>query len=233
VAGGRQVRPRRQSRRSRSAGSFLPQAGFQKNPSAGLCDIAQNTGYLFNGFADILGVRDGSLLAVDGGGTSLTSRLRFVDLSGLAERRIAGFWQRDDMAGLRNYIFDEVKPTFIKIFSGWAERDRLDLVGDPRLEQDYVMLLSGPPRGGRWVRRDSARDGLALDEARRWGQRVWNQVILAHSEVVPTVVVVRRSSAAQSISRGLASPVPVDAAAVSRPHIDRVEQRFRWSEWRR
>jgi hypothetical protein len=169
------------------SGFFSAASGFQKNPSAGLCDIAQNTGYLFNGFADILGVRDGSLLAVDGGGTSLTSRLRFVDLSGLAERRIAGFWQRDDMAGLRNYIFDEVKPTFIKIFSGWAERDRLDLVGDPRLEQDYVMLLSGPPRGGRWVRRDSARVGLALDEARRWGQRVWNQVILAHSEVVPTV----------------------------------------------
>ena len=55
---------------------------FQRNPSAGLCDIAQNTGYLFNGYADILGVRAGSLLAVDGGGTSLTGRLRFVDLSG-------------------------------------------------------------------------------------------------------------------------------------------------------
>ncbi len=33
---------------------------FQRNPSAGLCDIAQNTGYLFNGYADILGVRAGS-----------------------------------------------------------------------------------------------------------------------------------------------------------------------------
>jgi hypothetical protein len=45
----------------------------------------------------------------------LTSRLRFVDLSGLAERSIAEAWQRNDMTRLRNYIFDEVKPTFIKI----------------------------------------------------------------------------------------------------------------------
>ena len=126
-------------------------------------------------------------LSTQGGGTSLTSRLKFVDQSGLAERRIAGFWQRNDMAGLRNYIFDEAKPTFIKIFSGWAERDQLDLVDDPRLEQDYVMLLSGAPRGGRLVRRDSARDAAALDEARRWGQGVWNRVILARSADVPTV----------------------------------------------
>jgi hypothetical protein len=169
------------------SGFFSAARSFQRNPSAGLCDIAQNTGYLFNGYADILGVRDGSLLAVDGGGTSLTSRLRFVDLSGLAERRIAGFWQRNDMAGLRNYIFVEAKPTFIKVFSGWAERDRLDLVGDPRLEQDYMMLLSGPPRGGRWVRRESVRDAVALDEAQWWGNDVWNQVIVPRSSVVPTV----------------------------------------------
>ncbi len=131
-------------------------------------------------------MRDGSLLAVDGGGTSLTSRLKFVDLSGLAEQRIAGAWQRNDMAGLRDYIFDEVKPTFIKIFSGWDGRDRLDVMGDPRLDRDYVIVLSGPPRGGQWVRRDAVRDPAVLDEARRWGDVVWNQVILPRSAVVPT-----------------------------------------------
>ena len=159
---------------------------FQRTPTAGLCDIAQNTGYLFNGYADILGVRDGSLLSVDGGGTSLTSRLRFFDLSGLAERRIAGAWQRNDMAGLRNYIFDEVKPTFIKIWAGWGERVLVDLPGDPRFQRDYVLLLPGGPGGGQWVRRDSVRDVAALDEARRWGEDVWNRVILPRGAAVPT-----------------------------------------------
>ena len=159
---------------------------FQRTPTAGLCDIAQNTGYLFNGYADILGVRDGSLLAVDGGGTSLTSRLRFFDLSGLAERHIAGAWQRNDMAGLRNYIFDEVKPTFIKIWAGWGERVLVDLPDDPRFQHDYVLLLPGGLGGGQWVRRDSVRDVLALDEARRWGEDVWNRVILPRGAAAPT-----------------------------------------------
>jgi hypothetical protein len=167
------------------SGFFTAARDFRRDPAAGLCDIAYNTGFLFNGFADILSVRDGSLLSVDGGGTSLTSRLRLVDLSGLTDRRIAGLWQRNDMNGLRNYIFDELKPTFIKVFSGWSERDRLDLMGDERLERDYVMVLSGPPRGGRWVRREAVHDAVALDAARRWGEQVWNQVILPRGEVVP------------------------------------------------
>ena len=168
-------------------GFFSAARSFQKAPTAGLCDIALNTGFIFNGYADILGVRDGSLLAVDGGGTSLTTRLRFVDLSGLANRRIAGQWQRHDMAGLRSFIFDEVKPTFIKVFSGWAERVQLDLPSDRRLQHDYVALLTGASGGGQWVRRDSVHDAAALDAARRWGEDVWNRVILARSVVLPKV----------------------------------------------
>ena len=60
-------------------------------------------------------MQDGTLLSVDGGGMSLTSRFRFVDLAGLAERRIARFWQHDDMPGIRDYIFDDVRPTFISV----------------------------------------------------------------------------------------------------------------------
>jgi hypothetical protein len=169
------------------SGSFAGARAFQRTPTAGLCDIAQNTGYLFNGYADILGVRDGSLLAVDGGGTSLTSRLRFVDLSGLAERSIAEAWQRNDMTRLRNYIFDEVKPTFIKIWPGWAERFQVDLPDDPRFERDYVVLFPASSGGGQWVRRDAVHDAAALAEARRWGPAVWDHVLLPRSGVMPTV----------------------------------------------
>lgn len=73
---------------------------FRRQPTVPMCFVAQNVGQATNRYADVLGVRDGTLLAVDGGGTALSSRLRFVDLSGLADAAVARFWQREDMAGL-------------------------------------------------------------------------------------------------------------------------------------
>jgi hypothetical protein len=165
-------------------GFALADRQFRIAPTAGLCPIAQNTGYHFNGYADILGVRDGTLLAVDGGGTSLTSRLRFVDLSGLGDRRMARFWGNDDMPGLRDYIFDELKPTFIKMFHAWYERERLALESDPRLARDYVLMFSGTPGHGEWVRRDAVSDQDSLSTAGQWGQRTWDFM----AERYPTAV---------------------------------------------
>jgi hypothetical protein len=160
-----------------SLGTFwLSDREFRAAPTVGVCNVAQNTGYNFNGYADILGVREGTLLAVDGGGTSLTSRLRYIDLSGLADRRIARFWQTDDMSGLREYIFDNIHPTFIKLFHGWAQRDRLALMDDPRLARDYVLMFSGQAGGGEWVRRNAVSDGGSLAAARLWGRDTWNLV---------------------------------------------------------
>lgn len=153
-----------------SMAGFSAQArSFRAEPTAPLCIIAQNTGYLLNGYADILEVNDGAVLAVDGGGSSLTSRLRFVDLSGLADRRIARFWQNDDPAGLRGYVFDELRPTFIRLFRNWDHRARLALTEDPRMARDYVLLWTAGGGGGDWVRRDAVPDAAALTEARGWG----------------------------------------------------------------
>lgn len=149
---------------------------FRAAPTVGLCNIAQNHGYLINGYADILGIRDGTLLSTDGGGTGLTSRLRFVDLAGLAHRRIARFWQYGDMVGLRDYVFDDVRPTFVKLFSGWAEREQLALAQDPRFQRDYELLFSGEPNSGEWVRRDAVPDRSRLDNARQWGHRSWERM---------------------------------------------------------
>lgn len=155
-------------------GLWLSEKAFRATPTVGLCNVAQNTGYEFNGYADILGISSGSLLAVDGGGTSLTSRLRFVDLSGLGDRAIARFWAQRDMRGLRDHVFDDVRPTFIKIFDGWAERDLLGLARDPRMARDYVLMFAGAPGGGDWVRRDAVADRAALRVARTWGADAWN-----------------------------------------------------------
>ncbi|SEH50280.1 hypothetical protein SAMN04489835_0621 [Mycolicibacterium rutilum] len=148
---------------------------FLANPTVGVCNVAQTHGYRLNGYADIFRLRDASLLAVDGGGTGLTSRMRFVDLSGLADQRIARYWHDDDMAGLRDHVFDDVRPTFVKLFALWFELDRLDLAGDPRFARDYLLLYSGVPGSGEWIRRDAIPDPRTLARARVWGNTTWQQ----------------------------------------------------------
>lgn len=150
-------------------------ASFRAAPTVTVCAIALNTGLTTNTYADLLGVRDGTLLAVDAGGTALTSRLRFVDLAGLADRTIARHWQDDDMPGLRDHVFQRVRPTFIRLWTGWAELRRSGLLADPRLARDYVLIWGPRSGGGTWVRRDvvstpASRSGLI--EAARRGPRI-------------------------------------------------------------
>ncbi|MGI8815411.1 MAG: hypothetical protein ACR2G2_09075 [Pseudonocardia sp.] len=140
---------------------------FRRAPTVSACYIARNTGYTFNTYADLLGIDQGSLLAVDGGGTSLTSRLRFVDLSGLADARIARYWHTNDMVGLRDHVFEQVRPTFIRIWSGWDGVARSGILADPRLGRDYVLVWGPPGGGGNWVRRDAVPSAGSLDELRR------------------------------------------------------------------
>jgi hypothetical protein len=137
---------------------------FAQRPTASLCGVARNTGYIFNTYADRLGIASGTLLAVDAGGTSLTSRLRFVDLAGLADRRIARYWADGDMAGLRDHVFDEVEPTFIRIWFGWDGVGPTGILDDHRLERDYVLIWGPPQGGGNWVRRDAVTEPEALAE---------------------------------------------------------------------
>ncbi len=137
---------------------------FRITPTVSVCYVARSTGYTFNIYADRLDIDGGTLLAVDGGGTSLTSGLEFIDLSGLGDETIAGFWRDDDMAGLRDHVFEDVAPTFIRIWHGWDGVPRLRLLEDPRLAEDYVAVWAPPEGGGNWVRRDAVSNQAALLE---------------------------------------------------------------------
>ena len=142
-------------------------AQFRRDPTAPMCFVATSVGQRVNEYADILQLRDGTLLAVDGGGTALTSRLRFVDLSGLTDTRFAELWQRNDGPGIRDHIFEVVRPTFFKVDSGWAGAARAGLLTDPRLARDYLVLISPSAGSGTWVRRDAVADPALLVAARR------------------------------------------------------------------
>jgi hypothetical protein len=116
-----------------------------------MCLVAANTGLAINDYARTLGVVDGTLVAPDVGGAALTSDLRIVDLAGLTDARMAAFWHDDDWAGLRDHVFDDVRPAFIRGHGLW-----LSITGiaeDPRMATGWVEV---DRNGGStdWVRRD-------------------------------------------------------------------------------
>jgi hypothetical protein len=134
---------------------------FSAAPTVPMCRIAERYGQVFDTYADRLGVDRGTLLLPDIGGTALTTRLEVVDLAGLASYRIAGLRAAGDLAGLRDHVFEEVRPTFIHTHGAWDA----GMSADPRLERDYVRLYRGAGTDSDWVRRDIAH-GAGEDAVR-------------------------------------------------------------------
>ncbi len=114
-------------------------------------------------YARLAGARDATVLAPDLGGSALTSDLRIVDLVGLADSRIARYWAAGDLAGLRDHVFVEVRPTFITSNGDWSRETGLP--ADPRLAADYVEIATSATGVTDWVRRDALPPG-ALDAMR-------------------------------------------------------------------
>lgn len=115
---------------------FIPRSlRFAAAPT--FTEVARNHGLRFNRLADALGIREGSVLLPDVGGTLWVSRLRVYDLAGLTDRTIAWTRLRDQKA-FHDYVFEEAKPTFIHTHLYWTWSARFDL--DPRFRRDYVPL---------------------------------------------------------------------------------------------
>ncbi len=144
---------------------------FRDNVDVPACYVADRLGRGFNAYADTLGIEDGSVLLPDLGGSAMTSRLRLVDMAGLAEPRIAAYIRDRDMAGLRDYVFEEVKPTFIHSRGPWSAGNGIP--SDPRLARDYhaLYLYAGDdPPNGDWVRKDVVSSPQVLERAREYAR---------------------------------------------------------------
>lgn len=128
------------------------EAEFRVSPTVPMCLVTDSAGRLVNELADTLGVpNDAEYLGPDLGGSSLTARLRVVDLAGLADTRIADYRAAGDIHGLAQYIFGEVRPALINAGLAW----KMTGWGDPRLDTDYYFLdNSDPAQGGFYVRKD-------------------------------------------------------------------------------
>jgi hypothetical protein len=144
---------------------------FRQRPTVPMCAIAQSTGAAINGYADILGISGGVLVAPDVGGTALTSRFEIVDFAGLASAPVVRFYRANDMRGLRDYVFDEIRPAFITTHFVWSAHS--GIVSDPRMAADYVQIRQvHGPESGEWVRRELVQDEHKLAEVRRWADEV-------------------------------------------------------------
>jgi len=90
-------------------------------------------------FACRTGIRDGSLLYSDLGGTLFYSRLRIYDLAGLCDRTIARTYAKDWKATREfyDYVFDTIKPSIILV-GGFFALCRLD--DDARFRRDYLAV---------------------------------------------------------------------------------------------
>ncbi|HWM04692.1 MAG TPA: hypothetical protein VNP92_20335, partial [Actinophytocola sp.] len=143
-------------------------ARFSRGPTVPLCVVADQS-RTYNTYARILGGRDASILLPDIGGTALTSRLRVVDLAGLADRQLAEYWSDRDMAGLRDHVFGRLRPTVIHVHGGWSTRT--GLLADPRMATDYAVVHQYSSTGADLVRRDAVDRSRTLTELRAAAHR--------------------------------------------------------------
>ncbi|MBV9919262.1 MAG: hypothetical protein JOY78_00185 [Pseudonocardia sp.] len=140
---------------------------FRANPTAPMCLIVTNTGREFNGYMDVLGLRSATFFAPEIGGAALTGRALLYDGGGLAEPTIARFWAAKNPAGIRDYVLDDVKPTFIRAHGSF--RPFIGLDADPRFLRDYVEIGTFTNGGANWVRRDLVPDAATLGRLQAWG----------------------------------------------------------------
>lgn len=136
---------------------------FRSNPTVPMCVVAAH-GVNFNTYARLLKVRQGRLALPDVGATSLNSRLVLLDIAGLTDGRIAHALADGDKAGVRDYIFEEVRPEFIHVHGGWTSH--VVAPGDDRLHRQYIELVSREELDADYVRRDLAKDPGDLEAAR-------------------------------------------------------------------
>ena len=146
---------------------------FVAVPTLPMCTVADRY-EMMNGYADILGITKGTELVPDIGGTSLTAKLQIVDLAGLANAPLAKLNGARNMAGVRDYVFDVAKPTFMNFHAPWSVSTKLYL--DPRITRDYYQIFStpNPVDDSDWVRKDAVHSPAQLAQLRAYAAKTYN-----------------------------------------------------------
>jgi hypothetical protein len=110
---------------------------FTSRPPTNYFHMARLYGDKFNAYADFLRLDSASFLVPDFGGTLMHSRLRLYDLAGLCDRTIPQTREKNQKAFF-DYVFDEIRPTFIHTHGFFTEVSKFD--DDPRFFRDYMPI---------------------------------------------------------------------------------------------
>ncbi len=110
---------------------------WYKTQKVSFSQIARNYGERFNKYAKELELQNASLLVPDIGGTLYYSKLKIYDLGGLCDPVIAKNRGKNQKK-FYDYIFDEIKPTFIHTHGYFTVVSKFD--EDERFLQDYMPI---------------------------------------------------------------------------------------------
>jgi len=120
---------------------------FVRQPTVPFSDVAKDFGLKFNQYANQLGIKNGSIFLPDVGGTLYYSSLRVYDLVGLIDKTTATTLGRNQ-ADFYDYVFEDLKPTFIHVHGCWSYLAALD--NDGRFRRDYIPIYEYPSV---WIKR--------------------------------------------------------------------------------
>jgi hypothetical protein len=173
---------------------------FQAITTLPMCTVADRY-EMMNGYADILGITKGTELVPDIGGTSLTAKLQVIDLAGLANGPLARLEGPHNMAGVRDYVFDVARPTFLNFHAPWSMSTRL--YTDPRLFAEYYQIFSSPNPidDSDWVRKDAVPSQAKLAQLRAYAAKTYNK----HWDYAPDYI---KSGCGDALRPGQLPPPP-------------------------
>ena len=163
--------------------NYLPRLlQFAARPTTPFNDIARRYAFKFDAYADLLGLRNGSMFIADAGAPLYFSRLTIFDNAGLFEPAVIHTLKKDTIYWLDahpefyDYVFEGIRPTFITTNGFFTRITAFE--HDPRFARDYVPITAFDDEyvrqvygwqlhSGDYVRRDALGDLADVDRLRR------------------------------------------------------------------
>lgn len=110
---------------------------FRKDPTLSFSQVKKRFADPFNACNEQLQLKNATILLPDAGASLYYLNMQVYDAVGLCDKNIR-IKRNEGPESLRNYIFNELQPTFIHLHGKWAKL--YNIYEDPRLYEAYLPL---------------------------------------------------------------------------------------------